>query len=252
MANYHTQMPPARNNILLEVASENKVLTDQYDYNNPHNMKGTPIDRPNYNALSNPNLNRPPVHQNILQVDPQLNRQPIQQNFLSSNPQLNRPHVSNQQNHDQYIQKEDLPYNNFVEDNPRPHYTNQPQPQENINHVPIQEINTNIQNLLNNTNHKPIVNPPQKVQIQPKTTVPVKTIKKSRPVPTKPQPVAHKSQITNYLIMTALLFALFVFLVHPKTAGLIEKYVPKVDKTKGIIMRGIILCIVYVVIRLLS
>ena len=68
------------------------------------------------------------------------------------------------------------------------------------------------------------------------------------------QPKPKKSKLKNYAIdyalVPALLTAAFIGLIHPMTSGYIEKFAPKMTDLKGIAIRGAMLAVIYIAIKL--
>jgi len=71
----------------------------------------------------------------------------------------------------------------------------------------------------------------------------------------KPKPTQPESQMKNYAIEYALIpifiVIIFVLLVHPTTSTYLEKYIPKMVDLKGYAIRGIILAIMYIIIKII-
>jgi len=63
------------------------------------------------------------------------------------------------------------------------------------------------------------------------------------------QPSKSKNTITEYVVIPVLLMIVFIILVHPKTSGMLEKYIPKMTSMKGYLVRAFILAIMYIIIR---
>jgi len=71
-----------------------------------------------------------------------------------------------------------------------------------------------------------------------------------------PQPIINQSTqwlsektIADYVIIPGFLVIIFVLLVYPGTAGYIEKYLPVMNDWKGYLSRGLLLAVLYIVIR---
>ncbi|AUV58511.1 hypothetical protein [Bandra megavirus] len=62
---------------------------------------------------------------------------------------------------------------------------------------------------------------------------------------------AKKNNTVDYIIMPIILIILFVFLVHPKTSKIIGKYLPQPRSLLGLVSRGLVLAVAYVIIRFL-
>lgn len=82
------------------------------------------------------------------------------------------------------------------------------------------------------------------MQINPNLTTP------SKPFPIYLEnPKPKNGVFANYVIIPLLIAILFVFLVYPKTCTFIEKIVPPMSNFKGYLIRGVILGLVYIVIK---
>jgi hypothetical protein len=84
---------------------------------------------------------------------------------------------------------------------------------------------------------KPETKPKKKTSVCP--LQPPKIIK----VPEKP------NYTIEYLVVPIILAILFFVLVYPKTSKLLEKYLPALNNTKGIIARSILFAVLYVIIK---
>ena len=67
-------------------------------------------------------------------------------------------------------------------------------------------------------------------------------------IPPNPKP-KKDTTFTNYIIIPLLLAICFVLLVYPTTSKFIEKFVPPMINMKGYLIRGLILGLVYMVIK---
>jgi len=84
---------------------------------------------------------------------------------------------------------------------------------------------------------KPVEKPKKKTSVCP--LQPPKIVK----VPEKP------NYTMEYLVVPIILAILFFVLVYPKTSKLLEKYLPALNNTKGIIIRSILFAVLYVIIK---
>lgn len=66
----------------------------------------------------------------------------------------------------------------------------------------------------------------------------------------KPKKSKLKNYAIDYALVPALLTVAFIGLIHPMTSGYIEKFAPKMTDLKGIAIRGAILAVIYIVIKL--
>ena len=78
--------------------------------------------------------------------------------------------------------------------------------------------------------------------------------------PTKPpintvRPIAKKTGSTNilsdYLLVPVILLIIFIVFFYPKTAKIFDKYLPALTTLKGIVIRGSILVVCYILIKLI-
>lgn len=60
------------------------------------------------------------------------------------------------------------------------------------------------------------------------------------------------NKLTQYVIIPIALIIIFVALVHPKTSGLLEKILPKMDSLKGYFVRGLVLAIAYIALIMVT
>ncbi len=68
--------------------------------------------------------------------------------------------------------------------------------------------------------------------------------------PTKCPP--KPNNIVTYGVIPIVLIITFIILVHPKTSSILGKYLPPMTSMKGYLIRGVILAVVYVVLRLVT
>ena len=69
-----------------------------------------------------------------------------------------------------------------------------------------------------------------------------------QPIPQPPLPKPKNNILTNYIVVPIILIIIFIFLVHPKTSSLLEKYLPKMNSNKGYLVRGVVLAILYIIV----
>lgn len=62
--------------------------------------------------------------------------------------------------------------------------------------------------------------------------------------------ITGKNKQSDYIIMTIFLFILFILLVYPKTSAYLDKYIPPITNTRGIIIRAGILAGAYLVLKI--
>lgn len=61
-----------------------------------------------------------------------------------------------------------------------------------------------------------------------------------------------KSKIVEYAVIPILLLVIFIVLLHPKTSGLLSKYLPPITTNKGILYRAGILAVSYILITFVT
>jgi hypothetical protein len=105
-------------------------------------------------------------------------------------------------------------------------------------------------------NTRPVVFSPQEKQVHnsPKIIkekfVPV--VEKTSKVPiSTPASTPIKKYAIEYALIPLSLVGIFILLVHPTSATYLEKYLPKMADLKGCAIRGAILAIVYIVIKII-
>lgn len=284
--NYHTQMD--KNNLLNEVAANNNLLQQQMQM---QNFTGTPINKnqqfnPQFNQpmmqqpMTQPRMQQPLIQQPQVQQtqvpQPQIHQPQNQSNGLIddelelSEPKIDLNQTPQQKQINRQIQevvqnqyqkpvlKQGLPPND-----PR-NYANQMMQQGRIgnptsaqyNHpgnIPMnpptdnqigkgqQETNAQRQNQNNNQNGHLLGLPPLGYPMMQG--------------PVNKNQIANKASgelMTNYIVIPVLLVIFFIILVHPKTSKFLQKYVPPMKDMKGFLIRGMILAIAYIVVKLVA
>ena len=237
--NYHTQLDK-QNNMLNEIAANNQLL--QNDKNtmamNPallqqmQNFPGTPINKNSQQITPQTMQQLTPQQQMLYAQQLALQNQIYQQQL---NPNMN-------QYANQTYAKQPQPQDDEIElSEPKP------DPKQKINEI-AQQVATSKQQ-----QGQPYDTADQQVQVlaDPKVLRPHRRPHPPIPNPTKITP-AKSNKTIEYIIIPLLLVCVFVALVHPKTSGLLEKYLPKMENIKGYLVRGLILAIVYIVIKLVT
>lgn len=255
--NYHTQIGK-NTNMLNEIAANNHLLQQQMQ-----NFQGTPINR-NIPPQSTQQLMQ--TAPQLMQSSPQQNQYnqlqanyPYQQSAQTNNPDLKnttfsstRSFGNNEDDGDlelsdgshNLIEKNDLPMTNTQFQQPQQLLQQLPQQlpllqEETANVSQTQQINNQIHRLVDNLPDKQNIPQPHPIQPSRRNIVP-----RIIPVPKK------ENATIEYIIIPALLILLFVGLVHPKTSGYLEKYLPPMTNLKNIAIRGAVLAILYLVIRI--
>lgn len=225
--NYHTQLDKP-SNMLNEIAASNKLLQGETAatqallpqqqmqiMQNMQNFPGTPINK----SQVNPQLLQQFNAQQQMLYAQQLAQQQAQQNQLYQQQLQSQtyPKAPQQIDTDEIELSEPKPEPKQIQQQPEP--TQVPNPQNNL--------------VQSDLPHKKIIQ-----HRRPHAPHP------------KPQPPANKTNTTmEYIIIPIILLCVFVALVHPKTSGLLEKYLPKMDSMKGYLTRGLIFALIYIVIK---
>jgi len=260
--NYHTQLDKS-NNMLQEIAASKQLLQQP----SISNIQGTPINKSippmnpqtmaQMNQQYNPQLNQQFNPQLNQQFNPQLNQQLNSQLNPQLNPQVN-PQLNPQamQQMMQYYQQQQMAKqigpNQSKENNEDDELElsdGKPEPKqvENATNVDTSaEINQKIQQLI--SNQPPPENAPTKVRSKSnKLPYPPRNMMPPMNMPYFPEnspPPKNK----HYILIPILLIVAFIFLVHPKTSSMLGKYLPSMNTTKGIVIRGVILALFYVIV----
>uniref|UniRef100_A0A6G6ACP3 Uncharacterized protein n=1 Tax=Borely moumouvirus TaxID=2712067 RepID=A0A6G6ACP3_9VIRU len=289
--NYHTQVGKqnmltqiaANNNLLQQMNNYQgtpiKNNTDQNQYINQQQLNNN-YTQQQPNQFTNPQINNQ-------FTNPQINNQFNNQNqYLGQHSQN---HSSGQNIQNQYLNQQPtvvnkIPYNDNgeielsdtkspVEEVPNTlqnKQTNQVTKQDKI--IPQPNIQPNIQS-------NPIIDPNQNhindnIKNLSKDNVvnkPTKSIRKDRgvnnfippnhfnPIPYQmAQPKiqyvnvpAKKNNIVEYVVIPIILVIIFVFIVHPKTSKIVNKYLPSPKSFMGLLSRGVVLALGYIIIRFL-
>lgn len=242
--NYHTQLDK-QPNMLNEIAANNHLLQQQMQ-----NFPGTPINKSISNNLPLMNQQLPVQPQMNQTFDPQQMQQLMHQYVSQNQPQNNSTQINNgnpvnneeeelelsetKQESKKTVEKKIL--SDSKTSNLKSQRDIRPEPENTQS-----QINKQIQKLsqTKDTSGDLMIPHSNKTQSLPKTYIAC-------------PPVSHENKTFNYVIMPLLLIIFFVILVHPKTSSLLEKYVPKMNDLKGIFVRGIILAIAYLVIKIVS
>lgn len=251
--NYHTQMD--KQNILNEVAANNNLLQQQMQH-----YQGTPINKPHT------------IPQAVTQPLPmqQLTPQQIMYTQMLQQQQNHRVGSSDagqifttipQQQELQQLQQLQQSSNDEIElSDTKPNEN--PMADSKVNDNQNQQINKQIQQVLQNNNNdqvnfNKVQQLPKKMQtaalpMQPLLRYPPQQL----PPPQLPAPAPAKSckpsKLTDYIIIPVIILVAFVLLMHPSTSKYLSKYLPDATNTKGILMRGVILVIIYVVARFIT
>lgn len=215
--NYHTQMD--KQNILNEIAANNNLLQQQMQ-----NFPGTPINKPMVQTPSmQPLTPQQIMYTQMVQQNSRMNTQGQTQLF----PTI--PQQTQQTNEDEEAKPIELSSDRPVDND--------------NNDKQKQQINKQIQQVLHSNNQTKKPDKPA-----PKMQAPYPSLPPNLPYPLPPPP-APTSKMSEYVIMPIVIFAAFVLLVHPSTSKYFDKYLPSITNTKGLLIRGVILVIVYVVAR---
>lgn len=258
--NYHTQID--KQNILMDVASSNNLLQQQVQ-----NYQGTPIKK---TTNLNPQLNQQQsIYQqqmNQQQMNQQLNTQVNQQQII---PPLNQQINQQQFNQQQPIYQHQLNQQNapiYQQSNQNNSYINVPKNEEDeidlsepkpeikssimqTNVDKNQQINRQIQQFVQNTKNNK--NNKEDITSRNQNTIP----RSNHVQPQIRYVTVYKScsnTMAKYIIIPISLIIVFALLIHPKTSKLFNKYLPNINKISGILLRGVILAIVYIIITLIT
>jgi hypothetical protein len=256
--NYHTQIDK-QNNMLTEIAASNQLLQKTQQM---QNFQGTPIRQNTQPAPQvNPQTNQqmmPQYAQNPQQLQQQFIiaqqlAQQAQQGNMYPQQQINMPPAAlpNVQSNPQYNDNDEI---ELSDPRPRPKQPTQllqeqqptgptcrpdePEPQPDQINQPNQVPQ----------NARPQHQPPNK-NIDPREIINPNRLSPRR-LRHKPAPAPTTNNTTEYLILPFILLLCFVGLVHPSTAKYLDKYLPSMKDTKGIFVRGMILAIIYVAIKM--
>lgn len=191
----------------------------------------------------------------------QLNQQNGMLNEIASNQFLQfdqRPNANHQQEDtrqprpqwNNYDHIQGTPVNNEPAREREPARTEPPRTQEDSNDIQLSEFEQPAP--------RPAERSPAPVPKKVREPSPEKIIvKEEKPkhevkyVPPKPKKSKLKNYAIDYALVPALLAAAFIGLVHPMTSGYIEKFAPKMTDLKGIAIRGAMLAVIYIVIKLI-
>ncbi|XWV24883.1 hypothetical protein QJ856_gp0900 [Tupanvirus deep ocean] len=271
--NYHTQMDKQNNNMLNEIAASNHLLQQQMQ-----NFQGTPINKgqpnPQLNTMTmnpatmnqtamNPATMNPtainPTAMNPAAMNPQLMQQLYAQQ-MAQQAQQNQLYQQQQRLNNQSNQQYQQQQQPIADDDEIELSDSKPEPKQKIVSNPDtkqpQQINKQIQQLIQNNEEnadavvqQQAVQKPDKNAIQPKKPTP----QLQYPPQIKYVPVEKPQNKTmEYIVIPILLIVVFVALVHPKTSAILEKYLPQLTSTKGILIRGAVLAVLYLVIRFIT
>lgn len=257
--NYHTQMDKP-NNILNEIAANNQLLHNDLSRENPQiatnrnhdamiqqlqlqnlqNFPGTPINKGNQLVqMQNPQMTQ--------QMQQQILAQQQQQNQIYQQPQIpGLGQYPNPQYPSKVIQAplQQLNDNDEIELSEPRVEIKQRAPQEIKNESKIQQVQQ--QQFQPQNQQADITQQPLKKMRRPPHFMPPHLL------PPPPPPVKKSSSTMEYIIIPILLMITFIVLVHPKTSGMLEKYLPKMTSMKGYLIRGLLLAVIYVVIKFIT
>lgn len=233
--NYHTQID--KNNMLNEIAADKHLLQKQQNY------QGTPI-----------NHHHPSQAQLLQQLQLQMTQQQLQQ---LNQQQLNQQQMLYAQQLAQQQQNGNIqpqPVSALVDDELE--LTESKSDATKSDNKEKNRINKQVQQLIQPHQHSPHS---RSKQLLPQSPLP--SFPPSFPLPLPSIPVSgnrrncnskgntESNMMVDYLITPLILIVLFVVLVHPKTSGILDKYLPSITNFKGLLIRGAILAITYIVIR---
>lgn len=279
--NYHTQIDKQKN-ILNEIAANNQLLQQAQQMSN---FQGTPIKNgtmPPMPQMSQMNQMTPQQMMYLQQM--QASQQIPQQGLIDPNGQnFNFPNMPKSQINQSY------PLNMCpVIDpsmNPQENYQNVNRPQmgemdeielsepkvesktrQTVTPTPSMLTQTNgsynIQSMQPNMEQN--MQPNIQTNMQPKNILPKSnnsnnsnnlknTMPNLKSISTNSNVDKTKSsnKMTDYFIFPLLLLIIFILLVHPYTSKYLDKYLPPMKNIKGYAIRGLILAIAYIVIKLL-
>lgn len=276
MNNYHTQMDK-QPNMLNEIAANNQLLQQQLQ-----TFQGTPINKipqqqmpqqipqPMQQQMQQPMNQQMPQQMNQQMPQPMQQQMPQQIQQPMHQPVANARQINYQQpnqlyqqpNNQQYVnqtysQPQQIPNDNDeielsevrdstaresalqVRDVPQ----NQPpqiQPSQQS-----QQINNQIQQLIQNGDDAVVKC--QNPAVLKKNALQKKPV---RPLPIKKEP--ESKVFLEYLIIPIVLILIFVGLVHPTTSKMLERFLPDMKNLQGMFNRGLILVILYLIIRLMT
>ena len=261
--NYHTQMDKQNNNMLNEIAANNNLLQQQQQQQQQQmqHFQGTLI---NKNNQPNTQMNIPTNQQVLRQINPQPN---VGTNLqMNPNPQIMQQQMAYAHQLSQQAQQNQLyqqHMNNNIQQNENdeielsePKLEQIPKPIQTLDTVKKnQQINNKIQQLI----HNPVEGQNQ-IQTQTQHIIPKNDVKLQNhskkainPCPIKYIPVPkQENKVVEYVVIPILLIIVFIFLVHPKTSRILGKYLPKMKTMGGFVVRGSILAIIYLIIRILA
>ena len=220
MNNYHTQMDKQSNNMLNEIAINNQLVPQQMQH-----FSGTPINKMYHNQNTGDHNNDtskkstyPDAQSNQIENDElELSEMPEQKNnqphldYKKQYPQTNQPNLS------------------------QTSLANQTQ------NKPMQKINNQLQNVINKQVPQNVTKPIQPTMVNQSISTPVpQTVCKSK-----------TNIAVDYIIIPIILVIIFVLITYPKTSKILRKFLPPMRNLKGFIIRGLILAIAYIVVRLL-
>ncbi|AGC02023.1 hypothetical protein H012_gp436 [Acanthamoeba polyphaga moumouvirus] len=275
--NYHTQV--GKQNMLTQIAANNNLLQQMNNYqgtpinkNNTDQNQYTHQQQPINNYMQQTNNQFP--QQNINQfTGPQTNNQYLHQ-YSQNQPLQNQP----LQNQSTTINKTSYNDNGEIElsdtKSPVNEIPNELQNKQQINPVKQEQIIPH-----SNTQSNSFINPQQQNQInnniknllKDNTNIKTKPIKKDRAInnfipPNQINPITHhmgqpkiqyvnvpakKNNFVEYIVIPIILIIIFVFIVHPKTSKIVNKYLPTPKSFLGLVSRGVVLALGYIIIRLL-
>lgn len=209
--NYHTQLSD-RHNILNQIANENNIINKMANY------LPTPISNPNpeiqidISDSINSDVDVGKINNNL-------------RHLLNSK----QPPVQTSTNPEQVVSKTTVVEINH-DDRSVPLKANLADTTNPPANVPV---------VTNTSNRQPTPIPDVATAPQRRrTTAPTQRRNPLPPAPPK------NNIILKYIVFPLVLMIVFILLVHPKTSSLLDKYIPPITKTTGILIRAVILGLV--------
>lgn len=235
--NYHTQLNQnPHNNILNDIAANHSLQ---------QNIVGTPIKK------SSNELNRMQQQQKFVQMNLPNNYE--NPNYYTNNPQngdeIELTDNGNNNGVDTVNQDMEAAHINQrlqeMKQNEQQHQQQQQQQQQHqIPQIPnyLQKNYNTHQNYIPQQNLKSNLKPyPKDLMVHQNNNAVISTEKK---------PLSSNNFI-EYIAIPLLLIILFILLVHPISSN-VSKYIAPINSTKGMVTRGAILAIAYIVIRFVA
>ncbi len=139
-------------------------------------------------------------------------------------------------------QKNNQPQPDYKKQYPQTNQPNLPQTSlaNQTQNKSMQKINNQLQNVINKQIPQNITKPVQPAMINQAIPTPVpQTVCKSK-----------TNIAVDYVIIPIILVIVFVLITYPKTSKILRKFLPPMRNLKGFAIRGLIIAIVYIVVRL--